>query len=77
MGNYLDGLYGDKYFVIGIDFINSKFQALNSDSGERQIHAIENHNDIVDAFSEIEPKIFYVGFEKASESEELSDIVTR
>ena len=77
MGNYLTEVYGDAYFAIGTDFINSEFQALNRGSGERQVHRLENHNDLVDAFSEIEPNIFYVGFEKASESEELSDIITK
>ena len=77
MGNYLDELYGDEYFAIGTDFINSEFQAKNGGSGERQIHTLENHNDLVDAFSEVESNIFYVDFEKASESDELLDIITR
>ncbi|WP_240613624.1 erythromycin esterase family protein [Pueribacillus theae] len=75
MGNYLDELYGAEYFAIGTDLINSEFQALNRGSDERQIHTIENHNDLVDAFSEVEPNIFYVGFEKASESEELLNMI--
>ena len=77
MGNYLDELYGDEYFAIGTDFISSEFQAKNGGSGERQIHTLENHNDLVDAFSEVESNIFYVDFEKASESDELLDIISR
>ena len=38
MGNYLDELYGEEYFAIGTDFINSEFQAKNGGSGERQIY---------------------------------------
>ena len=38
---------------------------------------MKNHNDLVDAFSEVEPNIFYVDFEKASESDELLDIMKR
>ena len=77
MGNYLDELYGEEYFAIGTDFIISEFQAKNGGSGERQIHTLENHNDLVDAFSEVESNIFYVDFEKASESDELLDIITK
>ena len=36
MGNYLDELYGDEYFAIGTDLINSEFQAINGDSNERK-----------------------------------------
>lgn len=77
MGNYLDELYGEEYFAIGTDFIISEFQAKNSGSGERQIHKLENHNDLVDVFSEVKSNIFYVDFGKASESDELLDIITR
>ncbi|MED4531259.1 erythromycin esterase family protein [Metabacillus fastidiosus] len=77
MGNYLDELYGSDYFAIGTDLIKSKFQAFNSGSNERKIYEIESHNDLVDAFSEMEPNIFYIGFKKASESKDLLDIITR
>lgn len=75
MGNYLEELYGDKYFAIGTDLINSEFQALNGGTGKRKIYKIKNHNDLVDAFSLIDSNIFYVDFEKANESKELSDII--
>lgn len=75
MGSYLDELYGSKYFAIGTDIINSKFQALNRASDKRKIYKIKNHNDLVDTFSEVEPNIFYVDFEKASDSKELLDII--
>ncbi|MBA9028424.1 erythromycin esterase family protein [Peribacillus huizhouensis] len=77
MGNYLDELYGEEYFAIGTDFIISEFQAKNGGSGERQSHTLENHNDLVDAFSKVESNIFYVDFGKASETDELLDIITR
>lgn len=77
MGHYLDELYGEEYFAIGTDFISSEFQAKNGGSGERQIYTVENHNDLVDAFSEVESNIFYVDFEKASKSNELLDIISR
>ena len=77
MGNYLDELYGEEYFAIGTDFIISEFQAKNGGSGERQIHTLENHNDLVDVLSPVESNIFYVDFKKASESDELLDIITR
>lgn len=77
MGNYLDELYGKEYFAIGTDFINSEFQAKNGGSGERQIHTLENHNDLVDAFSGVESNVFYVDFEKANKSDELLDIISR
>ncbi|MGN7479491.1 erythromycin esterase family protein [Solibacillus silvestris] len=77
MGNYLDELYGEKYFAIGTDFMTSEFQAKNGGSGERQIHTLENRNDLVDAFSDVEPNVFYVDFEKASKSSELLDIISR
>lgn len=77
MGNYLDELYGEEYFAIGTDFIRSEFQAKNGGSGERQIYTLENRNDLVDAFSEVESNVFYVDFEKASKSDELLDIISR
>lgn len=77
MGHYLDELYGSEYFAIGTDLINSKFQALNQGTNERKMYKLKNHNDLVDAFSEIEQNIFYVGFEKASESKDLLDIITK
>lgn len=77
MGNFLDELYGEEYFAIGTDFMSSEFQAKNGDSGERKIHTLNNHNDLVDAFSEVESNIFYVDFEKVSKSDELLDIISR
>ena len=77
MGNYLDELYGEEYFAIGTDFISSEFQANNGGSGERQIHKLENHNELVDAFSEVESNVFYVDFEKASQSDELLEIISK
>lgn len=76
MGHYLDQVYGEEYFAIGTDFISSEFQAKKGDSSERKIYKLENHNDLVDAFSEVESNIFYVNFEKASTSDELMDIIT-
>jgi erythromycin esterase len=75
MGSYLDELYGYGYFAIGTDLMNSKFQALNRGSDKRKSYNIKNHNGLVSAFSEVEPNIFYVDFEKASESKELLDII--
>ena len=76
MGHYLDELYGEEYFAIGTDFIQSEFQASNGKSGERPYFKVKNHNGLVDAFSEVEPNIFYVDFEKARKSKELIDIMT-
>lgn len=75
MGNYLDERYGEEYFAIGSDFIKSKFQSKNG-SGERKNFTVKNHNDLVDAFSEVESNTFFVDFENASESDELSDIIS-
>lgn len=75
MGSYLEELYGSKYYAIGTDLMNSKFQALNRKSDKRKNYKIKNYNSLVEAFSEVEPNIFYVDFEKASESKELLDII--
>lgn len=75
MGSYLDEIYGTKYFAIGTDLMNSEFQALNRGSDKRKNYKIKNNNGLVDAFSEVEPDIFYVDFEKASRSKELLDII--
>jgi len=75
MGDYLDEVYGDNYFAIGTDFIANEFQALNRNSGERKHYTLKHHHDLVDAFSEVEPNMFYIDFEKASESEELSNLI--
>ena len=75
MGSYLDEIYGTKYFAIGTDLMNSEFQALNRGSDKRKNYKIKNHNGLVDAFSEVEPDIFYVDFEKASRSKELLEII--
>lgn len=75
MGNYLDERYGEEYFAIGSDFIKSKFQSKNG-SGERKNFTVKNHNDLVDSFSEVESNTFFVDFENASESDELSDIIS-
>ncbi|PAD66383.1 succinoglycan biosynthesis [Bacillus sp. 7586-K] len=77
MGNYLDEVYGEDYFAIGTDFIDSTFQALKGGSTERENYKVENHNELVDAFSEVEQNIFYVDFKKALESEELSAIIAK
>lgn len=77
MGNYLAELYGEKYFAIGTDFIVSEFQAKDGSSGKRQTFTLENHNDLVDAFSEVDLNVFYVDFEKASKSDELLNIISR
>ncbi len=75
MGNYLDERYGEEYFAIGSDFIKSKFQSKNG-SGERKNFTVKNHNNLVDSFSEVESNTFFVDFENASESDELSDIIS-
>ena len=75
MGHFLDEKYGEEYFAIGTDFITSEFQAKNGSSGERKTYKVKNHNDLVDAFSEVEANSFYVDFKKASESAELMDII--
>ena len=54
----------------------ANFKRINGGSGERTDFTVKNHNDLVDAFSEVEPNIFYVDFEKASESKELLEIMT-
>lgn len=76
MGSYLDDLYGTKYFAIGTDLIHSEFQAIKRGTDERGIHKIENHNGLVDGFSNVERNIFYIGFDKAEELDELLDIIT-
>ncbi|MBD1373544.1 erythromycin esterase family protein [Hazenella sp. IB182357] len=75
MGSYLDELYGSKYFAIGTDLTNSEFQALNRGSNRREKYKIENHNELVDAFRKVESNVFYIDFDKASESEELMSII--
>ncbi|MET4562840.1 erythromycin esterase [Lysinibacillus parviboronicapiens] len=74
MGQYLNELYEKAYFAIGTDFVNNTFQAQNAGSGKRKNYTVEHHNELVDAFSEVKDNIFYVDFEKASESAALSDI---
>ncbi|MFU8648260.1 erythromycin esterase family protein [Lysinibacillus sp. RSDA_15] len=76
MGQYLNEYYKDQYFAIGTDFVTNTFQAPNG-SGERKEYTIEYHNALVDAFSDIHDNIFYVDFENASQSEELSNILTK
>src|SRR5699024_10593640 len=76
MGSYLNKTYGDQYFAIGTDLIKSTFQAAKGNSGERKERTVTNHNALVDAFRKVEPNIFYVDFERASESEALSAIIS-
>lgn len=76
MGDYLDEIYGEAYFAIGTDFIDNTFQALNGSSGERENYTLEHHNDLVDAFQDVEENIFYVDFEKASASQKLKAILS-
>ncbi|WP_445683194.1 erythromycin esterase family protein [Solibacillus sp. FSL K6-1523] len=76
MGDYLDEIYGEAYFAIGTDFIDNTFQALNGGSGERENYTLVHHNDLVDAFRDVEENIFYVDFEKASASQKLKAILS-
>ncbi|ATP42492.1 succinoglycan biosynthesis [Solibacillus sp. R5-41] len=76
MGDYLDEIYGEEYFAIGTDFIDNTFQALNASSGERKDYTLEHHNDLVDAFSDVDENVFYVDFEKASASKELAAMLS-
>jgi len=76
MGQYLDEEYKDAYFAIGTDFVNNTFQAQNG-SGERKTYTVKHHNALIDAFSEVKENIFYVDFEKASESDELAEILAK
>ncbi len=76
MGQYLNEHYKNQYFAIGTDFVTNTFQAPNG-SDERKEYRIEHHNALVDAFSDIHDNIFYVDFENASQSEELSNILTK
>ncbi|MDC6269573.1 erythromycin esterase family protein [Lysinibacillus fusiformis] len=76
MGQYLNEHYKNQYFAIGTDFVKNTFQAPNG-SGERKEYTIEHHNALVDAFSDINDNILYVDFEKASQSEGLSNILTK
>ncbi|MEG0470861.1 MAG: erythromycin esterase family protein [Solibacillus sp.] len=76
MGDYLDEIYGEEYFAIGTDFIDNTFQALNASSGERKDYTLEHHNDLLDAFGDVDENVFYVDFEKASASKELAAILS-
>lgn len=77
MGDYLDEMYGNHYFAIGTDFINSTFQADHNGTNKRKNHTINNSDPFVKAFSEIESNIFYVDFELASNSKELAEIISQ
>lgn len=76
MGDYLDDIYGERYFAIGTDFMESTFQAYNSGKDERKSYTVKNRNKLVSAFQNVDPHIFYVDFKKANESEGLDEIIT-
>lgn len=76
MGDYLDEVYGNHYFAIGTDFINNTFQAYNEGAGKRENYTLKNSTDLVNAFREVDPNIFYVDFDRVEESEELLDIIS-
>ncbi|WP_208589663.1 erythromycin esterase family protein [Gracilibacillus suaedae] len=76
MGSYLDEKYGSQYYAIGTDFITSEFQSKKGNSKERDVYKITNHNELVDAFSDINQNMFYVDFEEASQSEALQSILS-
>ncbi|MDX8046483.1 erythromycin esterase family protein [Gracilibacillus sp. S3-1-1] len=76
MGSYLNEQYGSQYYAIGTDIINSEFQSKKGNTDEREIFTVTNHNELVDAFSEVEQNIFFVDFEQASQSGALQTILS-
>ncbi|MGP4040173.1 erythromycin esterase family protein [Gracilibacillus sp. D59] len=76
MGSYLDKQYGSQYYAIGTDFITSEFQSKKGNAKEREVFKVTNHNELVDAFSEVNQNMFFVDFEQASQSEELQTILS-
>lgn len=76
MGEYIHEQYGAGYFAIGTDVMKSEFQAYNSGADERQVFTVKNGNALVQAFRDIDENVFYVDFAKATQSGELSEILS-
>ncbi|MGN8647321.1 erythromycin esterase family protein [Gracilibacillus sp. HCP3S3_G5_1] len=76
MGSYLDEQYGTQYYAIGTDFISSEFNSQTGNGREREVFKVTNHNELVDAFSEVEENTFFIDFEQARQSDELQAILS-
>lgn len=75
MGDHLDEKYGDAYFAIGTESVRNTFLSDNG-SGERETYTVKNNSPLMKAFNEVEEDMFYVDFDRASEKDELAELIS-
>jgi erythromycin esterase len=76
MGSRLSEQYGEKYFAIGTEFIESSFLAKDEGSGERKLFSVRNNHALNRAFSVTGMDVAYLDIENALASESLSPLLT-
>lgn len=74
MGERLATSYGNAYYTIGTDFLESTFNVVNS-SGKDMIITLNNTNALTSQFENLEDNIYFMDFIEAKENNELKEIL--
>lgn len=74
MGERLATSYGNAYYTIGTDFLESTFNVVNS-SGKDMIITLNNINALTSQFENLEDNIYFMDFIEAKENNELKEIL--
>ena len=74
MGERLATSYGNAYYTIGTDFLESTFNVVNS-SGKDMIITLNNTNALTSQFENLEDNIYFMDFTSAKENNELKEIL--
>lgn len=74
MGQRLDDSYGEVYYAIGTDFIESNFNVVTS-SGDNQVITIKHNSVLKSEFKKLQNNIEFMDFHKAKENKQLEEIL--
>lgn len=76
MGNRLSEAYGDAYFAIGTDILETQVNVTTS-NGEDMVISLNNENSLTVQFKEVEENISYLDMTQVPKDSELGHIISR
>lgn len=76
MGNRLADSYGEDYFAIGTDLLETSVN-VNTSNGENVVISVSNKNEVTALFQEAEENISYLDMTRIPEDSDLGKIVSK
>lgn len=75
MGDRLDETYGDAYYAIGTDFLESTFNAVTS-TGKDQVMTVKNSNGLTAQFAGLKDNTYFMDFDTAIQNSQLQELLS-